>query len=106
MIEKHSILYRTHQAWKYYAYLTCVLVASVLGGLSFLYQYTQWQQSALGIGGGGVIAFMGFCAAFSIKCPKCRARWYWNGLKKAITSTEVDSFRSQRNCPNCGNINE
>ncbi len=106
MINKESILYQTHQAWKY-------RVKVVLNGFGFFFisliillqinivRFTYLSDVELSVIGLGFL-IAGEIFAFSIRCPKCKIRWWWYLLKSPITSVKYRDLRTQKECPLCG----
>jgi len=98
MIKKQeSILYRTHQAWKYNASLAVDWLGIIIAVGSFYYYnlHPQWLMVA------GTLLITGFFIALRIKCPKCGSLWYWQALKTPLGGNGLGKLRSQKTCPTC-----
>jgi len=101
MKKQESILYRTHQAWKYNASLVIGSLGSIIAiGSFYYYACPKWHFIYLMIA--GIFIITGFIIALRIKCPKCGALWYWLALKTPIGNKGLEKLRSQKNCPTCG----
>jgi hypothetical protein len=48
-----------------------------------------------------VIAFTFCFTVLSIRCPRCRARWYWLAISKGASTTWIDRI-TLSTCPICG----
>jgi len=102
MIDKQeSILYITHQAWKYDASMAVDWLGIIIAAGSFYYSssYPQWYLPCLTIA--GILFIIGFFIALRIKCPNCGALWYWLALKDPIGDNGLGKLRSQKVCPTC-----
>jgi len=101
LIEKKSILSRSRQAWKYRIMLVAFWIAVTVIVASWFLSTSQWQfESGLIIG--GIIALIGGIFPFTIRCPKCRSRWYWHALKTPVGGYGLEMLFSKKTCPNCG----
>ena len=106
MIKKESILYLTHQAWKYRVMVLFNSIGSVFVALIILRQlnivnFTHFGDLELATVG-LVFLMLGSISAFSISCPKCKCRWWWYMLKSKYTLVKDRDLRTQKECPSCG----
>ena len=97
-IEKKSILSYTGQAWKYHTGLFIGLLSTIVFVISFF--YPQWKFLLIMAAGAGAISSL--IIEFTIRCPKCKSRWYLEELRKPIGSGSVIMVRKQNACPACG----
>jgi len=89
MIDKQeSILYITHQAWKYDASMAVDWLGIIIAAGSFYYSssYPQWYLPCLTIA--GILFIIGFFIALRIKCPNCGALWYWLRIRLGTMDSE------------------
>ncbi len=110
MIKKESILYRTHQAWKYhvmvlfnfigFAFITLIILRQI-NIVRFIY-LSDTELSVIGL----TFMILGELFAFSIRCPKCKKRWWWHLLKSPTISIKQRDLRIQKECPLCGFIDD
>jgi len=105
IIKKESILCRTNQAWKYRMILWGIWPVSILFCLGFLYSTSDWQYLVC-VTFAGVFAFLSLFIAFTIQCPECKSRWWWEALKKPLNAGSLQTFASQKACPTCGFSND
>ena len=97
-IEQESILSHTGQTWKYLAGLFVGTLSTIVFIVSFF--YPQWQFFLVMSAGAG--AATSLIIEFTIRCPKCKARWYLEELSKPIGSSSIIMVRKQKACPACG----
>ena len=103
MINKQkSILYLTHQTWKYNASLAIGSLGTIIFVGSFYYYYSRPQWHLLFLMVAGMLIITSFIIALRIKCPKCGVLWYWQALKTPVGSDGLGKLRSQKACPTCG----
>jgi hypothetical protein len=104
MTREESVLYVSGQAWKLWAMIggTFASVVLIFGAYTFRaslspgwYQLTMWA---------GILAGL-FSLAFpvlSIRCPSCRARWFWLAISMEHGSRWYEWLVSRSSCPVCG----
>ena len=105
IIKKDSILYRTNQAWKYRMTLVSIWPISILFCMGFLYSTSEWQYLTC-VTVAGVLALLALFISFTIQCPACKSRWWWQALKRPLHSRSLQKFTSQTSCPACGFSND
>ena len=95
-----SILYATGQGWKFWIAATggvaCIALLVVDLSISLVPVARILLMSMSAILAISSIAF----PAISIRCPKCDARWYWQGLKSKHGNGLRLLLANQ--CPSCG----
>lgn len=101
-MEQDSILSCTGQAWKYHTGLLVAWLSIIVFITAFvLFSYSQWQFEYLTMSAGAG-AFASSIIEFTIRCPKCKSRWYLAALKKSVGSRSLIKLRTQKACPACG----
>ncbi len=101
-IEQDSILSYTDQAWKYHTGLLMGSLSIIVFIAAFIFfSYSQWQFEYF-VYSAGAGAFASSIIEFTIRCPKCKSRWYLEALKKPVGSGNIIMVRTQKACPVCG----
>jgi ribosomal protein S27AE len=100
--KQESILYGTHQAWKYNASLVADWLGIIIAVGSFYYYSSHPQLHLQYLMVAGILFIVGFFIALRIKCPKCGSHWYWQALKTPLGDNGLGKLRSQKVCPTCG----
>jgi len=103
-----SVIKQTGQWWKLIVSFFGVLLG---GGVIFLADHCrkQWGAELWGITmlGGSAFSLGCFCfACLSIRCPTCRSRWFWDGVRGQGVRNWLAWLLSQRTCPRCGHPKE
>lgn len=104
MTQKDSVFYCTGQIWKLWVLYVGVFITILLIVAS------EWTRGSLpakydallmlsGISLGLVSVLFPFVA---IKCPVCRAHWFWLAVSKQRTGTGIRWLFAQSACPVCG----
>jgi protein-S-isoprenylcysteine O-methyltransferase Ste14 len=101
IVKKDSILYRTNQAWKFNVPQIGFLLILLLFGLAFLYSTKEWQHNAY-IAVSVTLCFASLLIQYTIKCPSCKTRWWWEAIKQPLSSKAITALVSQQSCPKCG----
>jgi peptidoglycan/LPS O-acetylase OafA/YrhL len=101
IVKKDSILYRTNQAWKFNVPQIGFLLILLLFGLAFLYSTKEWQHPAY-ITSVGILSVISLLVPYTIRCPSCKTRWWWEALKQPLFSKALTALVSQKACPKCG----
>jgi hypothetical protein len=100
--KQDSILFQTHQAWKYNASLAIDWLGITIAGGSFYFYNSHPQWHLLGLIAAVTLFFAGFIIALGIRCPECGSRWYLRALKAPLGGGGLAKLRSQNACPACG----
>ena len=106
IINKNTILYRTNQAWKYkFIVMGAIAAAIPMIILGFNLSALEWLRTLclIAIGAYSVI---GFIFGYTIKCPACKSRWWWESLKHPLGGKKSVQYLYQESCPSCGFIND
>ncbi len=97
-----SILYRTGQIWKFRVmYLFTLLGIALVIGAQWFKDSGSWF---VGMDIAGCLAILVGLAfpMLAVKCPECRARWYWMAVSKKHDTHAFRWLASQAACPACG----
>ena len=103
-MSKDSILYQTNQGWK----SVVMALAWLIAGVSVILHILSIFGKHFGMSQSVIIALMissvavGVLVSLSIRCPKCKGRWYLYMLKSPTTSTKERDFTKLKSCPLCG----
>jgi hypothetical protein len=100
---RNSVISRTGQTWKVCVAFAAMLVAG--GGMV----YAQWrihslsaEQFLLTMLGSVALAFTGLAFAFLfVRCPRCRARWFWMAVRTQPSATWLTWLTTLPRCPTC-----
>lgn len=102
IIKSKSILYKTDQAWKFrFMLVSCLICFVVVVGDFILYSDSQWQFHFI-ITIGLSVFFLGQIVAYTIRCPNCKSRWWWNEVRTQSGNRAFDNLVSKEICPDCG----
>lgn len=100
MNPKDSIVYRTGQMWKMRLLLGVYLSVAILIG-DLLVGEPPWFLPvivfAVALSGASIVVPL-----WSVKCPRCRARWFWLSVNKKPSVNWYKWLFSQSSCPKCG----
>lgn len=105
MSNNNSILSSTNQTWKYVTKLLVHTGGHIFGALAIYFYFFDRDKAFPSLIIAGVIYVIGEFIGFSIKCPKCGVRWYWQALKKPVSDNSIVKIRTQSSCPKCGFTN-
>ena len=100
--QRKSFLSKTSQKWKLHTSLAVMLVALV--PMYYSHQLPVGAGStAIAISWGSILlATIGFFfPIFSVRCPSCKHRIYWQALNENTPLGWFDWIESLRACPNC-----
>lgn len=100
---KGSALQRSGQAWKVWILSigTLISVVIIIGALWFQRSFPEkWFPVAMLIASFMILISFTF-TAMAIRCPRCRARWYWLAISKGERSSWLDRLTLSI-CPICG----
>ena len=100
--KQESILYHTHQPWKYNASIVIDWLGIVVATGSFYYYRSDPQRHLLYLSVAALIFITSSIIALQIKCPRCGSRWFWQALKTPLGGDGLGKLRSQNACPKCG----
>ena len=96
-----SVIRKTGQLWKMYLFFWGV----VIGGLVMFYGLANLGNAeigfALSLSGMGVGIFSFIFGCVSIRCPKCNARWLWQGVSGKSSKEWLHWLLSHSECPKC-----
>ena len=98
------MLYRTKQAWKFWAVPMGILVSGALIVGAQWYKESipdRWYLIAL-YSGILVGAFSIVCPAAAIRCPSCGSRWFWLAISRNDGATWYERLMTQSACSTCG----
>jgi hypothetical protein len=98
---ENSVIRKTGQLWKMYVFFC----GAVIGGLIMFYGLANLENNKIGLAfslagmGAGIISFVFGCV--SIRCPKCKAPWLWQGVSGKSSKGWLHWLLSRSECPKC-----
>jgi uncharacterized membrane-anchored protein len=99
----NSIIKKTRQMWKLKLGFSLTLLGAValFGGIGILNKPPTAMNAILIIGGlvVGLSSFIFLIVA--IRCPHCRAPWFWQGISGHSSSNWLAWLISRAECPKC-----
>jgi hypothetical protein len=99
--ERTSALSASHQVWKLW-----LAVMWMVAGLLVSDSSTQTASSGLSLlrilGGIGLTFFAGWWLVFSVRCPRCEAKWYLIALTQDSALKILTGGLTLAKCPHCG----
>lgn len=105
---KNSIVSRTGQVWK--VHLSCGLIAAAGAGMAYAQlriralsadEFTAIMLPSTGLG----LASFAF-ACLSVRCPVCRARWFWMAVRSQHLGAWLSWLTRLPACPICHPVKE
>lgn len=100
MNPKDSIVHRTGQMWKMRLLLGVFPSGAIMVG-DLLVGEPPWFVPvivlAVALSGASVVGPL-----WSLKCPRCRVRWFWLAVNKKLSVNWSRWLFSQKSCPMCG----
>ena len=97
-----SLLLCTGQAWKYSISQAGGITALLVFASSFyFFTFQSWRFYLCWVLA-GILSVVSMVIPFTIKCPNCDAKWYWQALKAPISKNGLMKLHAQKYCPTCG----
>jgi hypothetical protein len=98
-----SVIRKTGQWWK----LVVSMAATVTGGIGMFVARQEMSASAAWLPLAMMLGGIGLClgglvfACVSIRCPRCRAHWFWAAVSRRASGEWLPWLLSHPTCPNC-----
>jgi len=99
----NSIVKRTGQMWKLYLSFILLLLgsASIFGSIISA-KTTSYSLMAILIFGGLIVSLSSLIFVIvSVRCPNCKAPWFWQGISGKSPGSWLLWLMSQTECPKC-----
>ena len=99
-----SVIRQTKQGWKLIASFggLCLGAGSLFVAEHFV-KRSNAKVWALMMLASIAVSLGSFCfACFTIRCPACKSRWFWDGVRGQSARSWLFWLMSQRTCPKCG----
>ncbi len=74
-----------------------------------IFVLAEWFRESMSLQVNVLLLLLGILTAFAaiaypvayIRCPMCKARWFWLALRKERAGNWFDRLQSLGNCPQC-----
>jgi len=102
VVNRNSVLYRTHQTWKLNAMYVGLLFSAVIQLIPGWMRPTPSPgTAALFAGVGALGAFISLAIPFfGIRCPACGSHWLWRAAHQPYRQWRASLWSPK--CPECG----
>ena len=99
-----SIIYTSHQGWKFWSLAALGYIGVAMMATSVFYDDALSSAEDLLLSLPGVILALGSIVlkCLIIRCPKCGSKWYWTAISKKPEKVYMKWLLSKTACPDCG----
>jgi hypothetical protein len=102
LFNRHSILVVTGQAWKVAVmFVSAVVFGATVAWIGLAETSVAWRFDVMRLAALSFAVSLGLCFT-SLRCPKCRDRYFWRIAKNVDAGAWVQLAMTTRVCPRCG----